>query len=78
MPCMGPDLTAARKQGREVGAKFLARLIKENNLWDVSAPEEQHPDLIRLPGSHSRWDKAKAEFIRSVEELFVEDACNGF
>ena len=75
---MGPDLTSARKHGQEVGAKLLARLIEENKLWDVTAPEKQHPDIIRLPGSYSRWDKAKKEFIRSVEELFVEDACNGF
>jgi hypothetical protein len=75
---MGPDLNEARKQGREVGAKLLAQLIKENKLEDITAPKNQHSNLIRLPNSHSRWDKAKQEFIRSVEELFVEDACNGF
>jgi hypothetical protein len=75
---MGPDLKLARQQGREVGAKVLAQVIKDNNLWDVTAPKEQHAGIIQLPGSHSRWDKAKREFIAAVEELFVEDACNGF
>ena len=78
MPCMGPDLKAARQQGREVGAKLLAQLIKDNNLWDICPEEWKGKNVILLPGSTKRWDKTKAEFIRSVEELFVEDACNGF
>lgn len=59
MPCMGPDLEAARKRGQEVGKKILDELIKQHNLWDIT-------------------NKSKHEFIQAVEELFVEDACNGF
>lgn len=76
MPCMGPDLTFARKQGREVGEKLLAQLINEHHFWDITANKED--GMLRLPGANARWDKAKAEFIHAVEELFVEDACNGF
>lgn len=76
MPCMGPDLTAARKHGREVGEELLAQLIKQHNLLDLD--DSEYKKMIRLPGSEKRWTKSKAEFIRAVEELFVEDACNGF
>lgn len=76
MPCMGPDLNLARKQGREVGEKLLAQLIKDNHLLEISDPK--YDVIIRIPGSVKRWDKAKEDFLKAVEELFVEDACNGF
>lgn len=75
---MGPDLTFARKQGRVVGEKLLAQLIKEHKLWDVTAPQYEGTGLPVLPGSKKRWVGASKKFIRAVEELFVEDACNGF
>ena len=76
MPCMGPDITLAREQGRVVGEELLARLIKDNNLWDIT--KTRNEESIQLFKSKVRWIKVKREFIRAVEELFVEDACNGF
>ena len=79
MPCMGPDLKEARTQGQEVGAKLLAQLIDENKLWDITDKADKDTEkFLHLPNSENRWDKAKKEFVRAVEELFVEDACNGF
>jgi hypothetical protein len=73
---MGPDITLAREQGRVVGEELLARLIKDNNLWDIT--KTRNEESIQLFKSKVRWIKVKREFIRAVEELFVEDACNGF
>ena len=79
MPCMGPDLIYARELGREVGAELFAQLIKKHKLSDITDKQDKDNDkYIRLPNSENRWNKAKQEFIRSVEEIFVEDACNGF
>ena len=78
---MGPDLKEARKQGRKVGTKLLAQLIEKHKMWDITGDEkfdEHFDECIRLPGSDSRWHKAKKEFITAVEKIFVEDACNGF
>lgn len=41
MPCMGPDLTAARKHGREIGEAALAQLIKQHNLWDITEKKDR-------------------------------------
>ncbi len=76
MPCMGPDLDAARKHGREVGKELLDRLIDNYSLWDIS--KEDRGKFLLLPNAEKRWKKAKAKFIKAVEEIFVEDACNGF
>ena len=78
MPCMGPDLQYARQCGRKAGEKLLAELIKKHNMWDITAEKWAHPQICKLPGAESRWEKAKKEFVRAVEKLFVEDACNGF
>jgi hypothetical protein len=78
MPCMGPDLTLARKHGRKVGEQLLAQLIKDNHFWDITAPEDKTKCVLRLPGAEKRWDKAKEGFLKAVEELFVEDESNGF
>lgn len=75
---MGPDLKEARKRGQELGIKLLARVIKDNNMWDVTAPKMKGHKFILLPNSENRWDKAKRKFVRAIEELFEEDACNGF
>ena len=75
MPCMGPDLTLARKHGRKVGEKLLARLIK-NSLCDITDPKWDR--MLKLPGAEKRWKRAKERFLKSVEELFVEDESNGF
>lgn len=76
MPCMGPDLNLARKHGREVGEKLLAQLIKDHHLIEISHPK--YDIVIRLPDASKRWDKTTEDFLKAVEELFVEDACNGF
>ncbi len=76
MPCIGPDLKEIRKHGQEAGKKLLVRLIDEHKLRDISADKDSR--ILRLPGSDGRWKQAKKEFVRAVEELFVEDACNGF
>lgn len=75
MPCMGPDLTLARKHGRAVGEKLLARLIKDS-LFDITDPK--YDKMLKLPNAEKRWKRAKERFLRAVEELFVEDECNGF
>ena len=84
MPCMGPDCDAARRNGREVAEKMLADMIEQHDLFDVT--HEQYRKLasgtifcgINLPGCRERWTAAKHAFVRAVEELFVEDACNNF
>lgn len=76
MPCMGPDLKWARQQGRKVGKRVLVRLIDEASLFDITDP--RYKKMFRLPGATRRWKRAKVSFIKAVEELFVEDACNGF
>ena len=76
MPCMGPDLDLARKQGREIGEKLLAQLIDEHHLWDITDPK--YDKCLHLPNADKRWTKAKKAFVKAVEELWVEDECNGF
>ncbi len=75
MPCMGPDLNYARLHGNEVGKALLEELIDHNSMWDVS---EDKTKSWCLPGAEKRWKKAKAKFIKAVEDLFVEDAANSF
>jgi hypothetical protein len=72
---MGPDLKLARKYGRKVGEKLLADLIKDS-LWDITDPK--YDRMLKLPGATKRWKRAKERFLKSVEELFVEDESNGF
>jgi len=77
MPCMGPDLDYARRHGNEVGRELLAQLMKTHNLWDIT-DEKMDKKFFHLPGAKTRWNKAKSDFIKAVEDLFVEDAANGF
>jgi hypothetical protein len=77
MPCMGPDLKSARQLGNEVGKVLLEQLIDHHSMWDISEEDKTKVQFF-LPGAEKRWKRAKAKFIKAVEELFVEDACNGF
>lgn len=71
---MGPDLDAARKDGNVVAQKMLDSLIKEHLTdWTQAAKEG-----VFVHHGGSTWDKAKADFIKAVEELFVEDEAIGF
>jgi hypothetical protein len=63
MPCMGPDLDYAAKIGNKVGQDILAKMIFDNSLMDCD---------------NERWLVMKRKFIKVVEDLFVEDACNSF
>ena len=76
MPCMGPDLGAARKHGRNTGESMLKGLIERENFLDIDDPK--YNDLPGFPGDRERWKAAKEKFIQAVEELFVEDAANSF
>jgi hypothetical protein len=69
MALQEPDLDYARKFGKQVGESLFEELLSEYKM---------HNQLFVIPDSKKRWAKAKREFIKSVEELFVEDACNGF
>ena len=66
---MGPNLEYAREKGNKIAQKMLENLCIQYIMNDYQ---------FILPNSKERWEKAKADFIKSVEELFVEDACNTF
>lgn len=68
MECQGPDLNEARKFGKQVGEALFSELVKNYKMSESSGWVD----------SQKRWNKAKKSFIKSVEELFVEDACNSF
>lgn len=76
MACMGPDLDDARRRGNEIGKILLDFLMTTHRFWDVTDPKFN--DMLLLPGARARWDNAKDAFIKATEELFVEDASNGF
>lgn len=76
MPCMGPDLEAARKHGNCVAQSFLDEIICVGQLIDLG--DEKYDGMVTLPGARERWGAAKAAFVKAVEDLFVEDAANGF
>lgn len=69
MACQGPDLKEAKKLGTQVGEALFNELIDEYNMSN---------QLFTFPASKKRWEKAKKTFIKSVEDLFVEDASNSF
>ena len=69
MACQGPDLNEARKFGKRVGEALFEELLKEYNIG--TSP-------FILPNADKRWKKVKQSFIKSVEEIFVEDECNFF
>ena len=73
---MGPDLNAAKKAGNKVGKELLKQLINQHNLYDVT--KTKYKTMIQLPHSRARWKQAKTDFVRAVEEIFIEDACNSF
>jgi hypothetical protein len=66
---MGPNIDEARKQARKAADEMFAAM-------DVYGISDQQ--LFVSPSSKDRWDEAKRKFVASVEELFVEDACNSF
>ena len=66
---MGPDLMHAREKGNKVAKEMLNNLFKQHGLDDT---------WVMLPKAGQRWKKAKADFIKSVEDMFVEDAANSF
>lgn len=76
MPCSGPNLKAARERGNRYANAILPLLMKEEGLWDVTHPDFR--DFHLLPNARERWDRAKADFVRAMEELFVQDSCNSF
>lgn len=75
MACQGPDLNYAKNFGKKVAEALLDELIKEYKLADPTNPKYR---VISLPNSEKRWKKARGMFVKSVQELFVEDACNSF
>jgi hypothetical protein len=75
MACQGPDLDGARDFGKKVADALLEELIKEYKLADPTNPKYK---VISLGNSKNRWKKARGMFVKSVQELFVENACNSF
>lgn len=75
MPVMGPNLDSARSRGNDVAQKLLEDLLKNHDLFDIT--EDRYKNF-GLGNSKERWRKAKDTFIKAVEELFIEDACNSF
>ena len=69
MACQEPDLDYARKLGNQVGEALFEELLKEYKM---------NNQLFVIPNSKKRWENNKRKFIKSVEDLFVEDACNSF
>lgn len=69
MACQGPDLNDARNFGKKVGEALFEELIEQYKICT--------PPFV-LPNADKRWKKVKQSFIKSVSELFVEDACNSF
>ena len=74
MPCMGPDIEFARKQGNKVAEELFADIVKQHKLIDPLEPSE----TFVLPKADLRWKKIKKQFVKAVEDMFEEDACNGF
>ena len=75
MACQGPDLDGARSFGKKVAEALLEELIKEYNLTD---PTSSRTKIISVGNAEKRWKKTRGMFIKSVQELFVEDVCNSF
>ena len=75
MPCMGPNLEAAREKGRKVGEELLAKLLEEHRMWDITEPKWAG---FGLPNAQERWAAAKEKFVSAVSDLFEEDASNSF
>lgn len=74
MPCMGPNLDYAREQGRKVGQEILTKLLDDHKMWGPI-----HWPNAKLPTKNDiSWERLKENFVKAVEELFVEDACNSF
>ena len=76
MPVNGPNLDWASNKGREVGEALLAKLIEEHNLLDITEPK--YDKMLNLPNAKERWIAAKEAFVKTVEELFLEDAANSW
>lgn len=76
MPVMGPDLHAAREDGREVGRKILAEMIAKGELFDIT--DARYNGMFASGKSRERWAAAKEAFIEATGELFAQDAINSF
>lgn len=75
MACQGPDIDGAKNLGKKVAEALLEELIKEYKLAD---PTNSKTRVTSLPNAERRWKKTRGMFIKSVQELFVEDASNSF
>lgn len=69
MACQGPDIDGARTLGKRVGEALFEELLREYGM---------NNQLFVIPNSKKRWENNKKRFIKSVEDLFVEDSCNLF
>lgn len=71
MPCGGPDLNAARRDGNKAAQELLEYLHQKHHIYIKGGP-------FIWPGSKERWEKAVNDFTKAVENIFEEDATNGF
>lgn len=75
MACQGPNLDEAKTFGKQVAEALLDELIKE---YKMIEPINLKLKGVALLNADKRWKKAREMFTKSVQELFVEDACNSF
>lgn len=75
MACQGPDLNGARIFGKKVADALLEELSKEYKFIDPTNPKNKK---VVIPNADKRWKKAREMFVKSVQELFVEDESNSF
>lgn len=68
MPCMGPSKTEAFARGEEAYNE-VAALLKAK--YYVILPGEMHSSVFDVPLYHAKLKTA-------IQELFWEDACDGF
>lgn len=72
MPVSGPDLTAAREQGRTYGLLLYDKMHNDRHFVGAIEGSFNYEKRIK------EWNLAKEAFVASVGELFVLDAANSW
>ena len=78
MPCGGPDLEQARKEGEKIGKELFRQLVKEFKLTDLADPDYPIGRYGTGPKAVERWTAAKAKFIEAMGDLWVEEWSNSW
>ena len=72
MPVSGPDLTAAREQGRAYGLLLYDKMHNEQHFMGAIEGSFNYERRTK------EWAAAKEAFVASVGELFVLDVANSW